>query len=318
MSLPIVDLAASRGAAVALRRACEDVGFFYLVGHGVDGALLRRLERASRAFFAEDVGTKMRIRMELGGRAWRGYFPVGGELTAGKPDRKEGLYFGAELDPTHPLVRNRTPMHGANLFPAHPAALRGAVLDYMAAMTSLGHRLAAVVAVSLGLPHSYFAERYTAEPLILFRIFHYPSAPAPTPGEWGVAEHTDYGLLTILAQDDSGGLEVHTPHGWIDAPPLDGAFVCNLGDMLDRMTAGLYRSTPHRVRAATAKSRLSFPFFFDPGFRTEVKPIDLGRRPRDDRHERWDGASVHEFRGTYGDYLLAKVAKVFPQLLDQT
>ena len=103
---------------------------------------------------------------------------------------------------------------------------------------------------------------------------------------------------------------------WVPAPPVEGSFVCNIGDMLDRMTGGLYRSTPHRVRNPAPRARLSFPFFFDPNFFARVQPIDLSGRelPPDDRDERWDKASVHAFEGTYGDYLLAKVGKVFPQL----
>ena len=95
------------------------------------------------------------------------------------------------------------------------------------------------------------------------------------------------------------------------------SFVCNIGDMLDRMTGGLYRSTPHRVRNPAPRDRLSFPFFFDPNFFAPVQPIDLSGQnlPSDDRDDRWDKASVHAFKGTYGDYLLAKVGKVFPQLL---
>jgi isopenicillin N synthase-like dioxygenase len=84
--------------------------------------------------------------------------------------------------------------------------------------------------------------------------------------------------------------------------------------MLDRLTGGLYRSTPHRARNASGRDRLSFPFFFDPNFNAEVRPLPLDHIAVDDRVERWDQASVHEFRGTYGDYLLAKVSKVFPQL----
>jgi polar amino acid transport system ATP-binding protein len=129
-----------------------------------------------------------------------------------------------------------------------------------------------------------------------------------------VGEHTDYGLLTLLLQDDNGGLEVHTEAGWIDAPPVPDSFVCNIGDMLDRMTRGLYRSTPHRVRASARRDRLSFPLFFDPSFHARVQPIEgLPARP-DDRATRWDRASVHAFDGSYGDYLVAKVSKVFPQL----
>jgi isopenicillin N synthase-like dioxygenase len=239
---------------------------------------------------------------------------VGDELTSGRPDQKEGLYFGAELAADHPLVRAGTPMHGPNLFPAGLPGFREAVMDYMSALTRLGHRLMAGLALSLGLEESYFADRCTGEPLILFRIFNYP--PPRDPTLWGVGEHTDYGLLTILLQDEAGGLEVRSRSRWVPAPPVPGSFVCNIGDMLDRMTGGLYRSTPHRVRNPVPRDRLSFPFFFDPNFFARVQPIDLPGRASlsDDRAERWDGASVHAFQGTYGEYLLNKVGKVFPEL----
>ena len=129
----------------------------------------------------------------------------------------------------------------------------------------------------------------------------------------GVGEHTDYGLLTLLRQDTVGGLEVKGPAGWIAAPPIAASFVCNIGDMLDRMTGGLYRSTPHRVRLnASGRDRLSFPLFFDPDLDARIEPIRSAAI--DDRASRWDGASVHAFAGTYGDYLLAKIGKVFPEL----
>ncbi len=133
---------------------------------------------------------------------------------------------------------------------------------------------------------------------------------------WGVGEHTDYGVLTILKQDEVGGLQVRTSGGWIAAPPVPGSFVCNIGDMLDRMTRGLYRSTPHRVLNRSGRARFSFPFFFDPGWDAEVEPIEaevVGAHA-DDAGERWDRASVHEFEGRYGDYVLSKVSKVFPEL----
>jgi len=320
-SIPVIDVSelvagSPKRSTVAeqLGAACREHGFFYVVGHGVPHSLEERLHELSRQFFAQDVATKMRIQMALGGRAWRGYFRVGDELTSGLPDQKEGLYFGAELPPDDPRVLAGTPLFGPNLFPEHPAGLRDAVLDYIAALTQLGHRLMAGLALSLNLDESYFAERYTAEPLTLFRIFSYPP-----PGDaklWGVGEHTDYGLLTILLQDDAGGLEVKSRSQWIGAPPVAGSLVCNIGDMLDRMTRGVFRSTPHRVRNPAPRPRLSFPFFFDPSFFARVQPIDLppNQIPPDDAHERWDRASVHAFDGTYGDYLLNKVGKVFPQL----
>jgi isopenicillin N synthase-like dioxygenase len=296
-------------------RACRDSGFFYIVGHGVDPLLIEELERLARAFFAAPLEEKLRVRMELGGRAWRGYFPVGGELTSGRPDAKEGLYFGAELDERDPRVRAGAALFGSNLFPAVPG-LRAAVLEYMRVMTDLGHALAEGIALALGLERSFFRQHYTADPLTLFRLFNYPpiGAGRGDGDDWGVGEHTDYGLLTILHQDDTGGLQVKTPAGWIDATPVPGAFVCNIGDMLDRATGGVYRSTPHRVRTSTSSSRLSCPFFFDPSMDAEVRPLLLEESPAENAEERWDKASVRLFHGTYGDYLLAKVSRVFPLL----
>jgi isopenicillin N synthase-like dioxygenase len=306
--------AGQTAVAARLGEACRQSGFFYVVGHGVSEALQQRLRELSQRFFAQDLQAKLQIRMALGGRAWRGYFRVGDELTSGKPDQKEGVYFGAELPADHPLAQAGTPLHGPNLFPAEPAGFRETVLEYMAALTQLGHRLMAGLALSLNLDESYFADRYTREPLTLFRIFNYP--PPRDLALWGVGEHTDYGLLTILLQDDAGGLEVKSRSRWVAAPPVPGSFVCNIGDMLDRMTRGIFRSTPHRVRNPAPRDRLSFPFFFDPNFFARVAPVDLppGEVPPDDQAERWDHASVHAFEGTYGDYLLNKVSKVFPEL----
>jgi isopenicillin N synthase-like dioxygenase len=324
-AVPVIDVSAlvagapaRTEAAAQIGAACREHGFFYVVGHGVDPGLCDRLVATSRRFFALDEPTKMRWRMALGGRAWRGYFPAGGELTSGRPDWKEGLYLGAELRDDHPRVRAETPLHGRNLFPDVPG-FREDILAYLEALTRLGHRLVEGLALSLGLEASYFADRYTRDPLVLFRLFNYPTRPAPSERDvqWGVGEHTDYGFLTILWQDDVGGLEIKTRAGWIAAPPVPGSFVCNIGDMLDRMTGGLYRSTPHRVALnISGRDRLSLPFFFDPDFDARVQPIPDLPAPaiEEDRATRWDHASVHVFDGTYGDYLLAKVSKVFPEL----
>ena len=252
--------------------------------------------------------------MAHGGRAWRGFFPVGGELTAGKPDLKEGLYFGEELGPADPRVQAGLPLHGANLYPEAVPELKPLVLAFMREAGRAAQAIMDGVALSLELERDHFRKTYTERPTMLFRIFHYPPSPASEEG-WGVGEHTDYGLLTLLAQDQLGGLQVKTPQGWISAPPIEGALVCNLGDMLDRLTGGWYRSTPHRVRNVSGRGRLSFPFFFDPGFDAKILPLpDRARQTSDDSAQRWDRANLHAFTGTYGDYLLAKVAKVFPEL----
>ena len=312
-SVPVIDIAAS-SAAGAIGEACPESCFFYVVGHGVDFALLGRLEGLSREFLGQASAEKLAIRMELGGRAWRGYFPVGDELTSGSPDQKEGIYFGAELEASHPKVVAGTPLHGANLFPDGVPGFRETVLEHIDAMTGLGHRIMEAVALSLDLDAEYFSRLYTRDPLILFRIFNYPALSQATTPLWSVGEHTDYGLLTILAQDDCGGLQVKSTSGWIDAPPIPGAFVCNIGDMLDRMTGGRYRSTPHRVRNVSGRDRLSFPFFFDPNWDAEVHRIEPAKNAAEDRDARWDRTSVHDFHGTYGDYLINKVSKVFPEL----
>jgi isopenicillin N synthase-like dioxygenase len=318
-TIPVIDVREliqrkhSKSVAGQIGEACREYGFFYVVGHGVSEHLQSQLEEISQKYFEQDLEKKLEINMSRGGKAWRGYFPVGRELTSGKPDLKEGIYFGTELGMDHPLVKSGTPMHGPNLFPANMPEFRSIVLDYVTSMTELGHSLMAGISLSLGLEESYFQERYTSDPLILFRIFNYP--PPATYSDLGVGEHTDYGLLTILKQDMSGGLEIKTKSQWIDAPPISNSFVCNIGDMLDRMTAGLYLSTPHRVLNRAKHNRLSFAFFFDPNFNAEIKPIQMDVQLNDNKEERWDHASVHDFRGTYGEYLLSKVSKVFPELL---
>ena len=327
--LPVIDIAPLRSRADAQARqavaerigdACREHGFFYISGHGIDDTLVEAMRVASHGFFSQPLEQKLRIRMALGGRAWRGYFPPGGELTSGKPDRKEGLYLGVELPGDHPRVQAGWPLHGANLWPDGIPGLRDAVLGYMAAATRSAHALMEGVALSLGLDADWFARHYTADPTVLFRIFRYPAQPPGDDG-WGVGEHTDYGLLTLLLQDEVAGLQVHTPDGWIEAPPLPGTLVCNIGDMLDRLTGGLYRSTPHRVFNASGRERYSWPLFFDPDFSATVTPLPAhvaDAAVEADRARRWDGASVlAPFDGTYGDYLLGKVGKVFPQLRER-
>ena len=316
--LPLIDLgSAPDEVARGIGAACRAHGFFYVVGHGIDPTLGPGLEDLSHRFFALPEAVKQRYAMPLGGRAWRGWFPLGGELTSGRPDWKEGLYLGSELGADHPRVRAGMPLHGANLLPGDDVlpGFRETIAAWMAAVTALGHRVMAAIARSLELADDYFARRYTADPLILFRIFLYPSRPVPEGFDVrdGVGEHTDYGLLTLLRQDRVGGLQVRTAAGWIEAPPVEDSFVCNIGDMLDRMTGGLYRSTPHRVRLNTSgRDRLSFPLFFDPDMEARIEPIRSAAT--DDHATRWDGASVHAFEGSYGDYLLGKIGKVFPEL----
>ena len=184
---PLYDLDDRTGiaqVALEIRSACRDNGFFYVLGHGVPSERLVDLEAASRKFFDLGLKDKSRLDMQHGGVAWRGYFPVGGELTSGQQDQKEGLYFGTELPRDHPRVLSGTPLHGPNLWPESVPEMRSVVLDYMTAASAAAQTLLRGVAVSLDLSADYFTETYTRNPMILFRIFHYP---ASGDSRWGVA-----------------------------------------------------------------------------------------------------------------------------------
>ena len=317
-SIPVIDVAplllpeaTTDEVATKIAAACCQHGFFYVQGHGVSLELQERLTDLSREFFAQPAEEKYKIRMELGGLAWRGYFGMGHELTSGHPDQKEGIYFGSELPDDDSRVQARLPLHGRNLFPSL-SGFRDTVLEYLHVMTHLADAILKGIALSLELEASFF-QSITDDPTILFRVFHYPPLSSSEEATmWSVGEHTDYGLLTILFQDQTGGLEVKLQGRWIQAPPMKNTFVCNLGDMLDRITGGRYLSTPHRVRNPSEQGRLAFPFFFDPNWNAEVQPVSPNTSEA--QPTRWDDACLHDLAGTYGQYLLKKVAKVFPDL----
>jgi isopenicillin N synthase-like dioxygenase len=341
LSLPLIDVgpllsgapssSSVSSCAKEIDSACRESGFFRITNHGVSADLRQRLDKLSREFFALDNSLKAKCAMPLAGSAWRGWFGVGDELTSGVPDRKEGLYIGQQLSANDPRVIAQTPLHGANLYPQVPAELGECADEWFAAMQHLGAALMRGVALGLQMPDDWFAKSIAREPTCLFRIFHYPPidilrVPQDGISEWGVAEHTDYGLLTILAQDDCGGLQVKMPGAvsgiksdlddiWLDVPAEPDVFVVNIGDMLDRLTLGRYRSTAHRVKNSSGRERMSYPFFIDPSWDASVEPLPLnGTPPADDASRRWDGTSVQAWTGTYGDYLTSKVSKVFPAL----
>lgn len=318
-TIPSIDLSDLRAgnpgpAAAAIDAACREQGFFTITGHGVDLGLLDRLDQLSRVFFSLPDEEKRAVAMDHGGLAWRGWFPLRGELTSGVPDEKEGYYFGSELDADDPRVQAGLPLHGPNLFPVRPAALREVVLAYLEQAAELGQLVLSAMAVGLGLPERWFRDGLTADPTCLLRVFRYPSTPSSAVAP-GVGEHTDYGLLTLLATDGRGGLEVALDGGWVPLAPAPGTFVVNLGDMLERLTGGAYRSTVHRVVHHGSGDRISIPFFMDPGWDAVVPRLPIVARPADDDGAaRWDHASVHGFEGSYGEYLTAKVSRVFPAL----
>lgn len=288
-SLPIVDIsglsspdpASQAAVAAAIRAACLDKGFFYCVGHGVEPTLTGALFGQARAFFALPLDEKLKAD-KARSPANRGYEPLRGQVLepGAPPDLKEGYYIGAEVAEDDPRAGAYINV-GPNVWPAGAPRFRPVMERYYETMHGVSLTLLRGLALSLALPEDHF-EGFAAGASATLRLLHYPPQPAhPAPGEKGCGAHTDFGALTLLLQDDVGGLEVwdHGAEGWIDAPPIAGAYVVNLGDLIARWTNGRYRSTQHRVINRSGRERYSVPFFFtgNPAQRIEPLPGCLGK-----------------------------------------
>lgn len=269
MSLPIIDLASLGSApqhlAAALGPACRETGFFYVTGHGIAPDLVAACFAQSAAFFAQSTTVKELVSIK-GSDANRGYAGIGIErLDPARPgDAKESFNIGRELAADDPDLVAGTPFHALNRWPAL-AGFRDTMLTLFSGLQVLCETLHRGFALDLGLPQEFFLP-YIDRPLATLRLLHYPPHPGRFDGErYGAAPHTDYGNLTVLAQDDAGGLEVRARDGtWLDAPPIAGAFVCNIGDCLMRWSNDIYVSTPHRVVNRSGRDRYSMAFFLDP------------------------------------------------------
>jgi len=290
--LPIIDISGLRSADAAKRRsvgqalraACVDKGFFYITAHGVPEAVIRQAFAESERFFAQPLDAKMALNKSRS-TANRGYEPLAGQrLEAGTPpDLKESYFVGTDTLPSDP--RSSQFGRGLNQWPDGLPAFRAAMEAYFAELSALGGLMYRGLALSLGLDESYFDAFYT-DPLNTLRLIHYPPQPAnPLPDQKGCGAHTDFGGMTLLMQDDAGGLQVwDETHGWIDAPPVPGTFVVNLGDFVSLWTNGLYRSTLHRVINTSGRERYSLPFFVNgaPDFPVSCIPTCLapGETPK--------------------------------------
>jgi isopenicillin N synthase-like dioxygenase len=272
-SLPVIDIGgltsdrqADRDAVGrALRATCVDKGFLYISNHGVSEHLVEAVFAEAAQFFALPAEEKLTVD-KARSKANRGYEPLQGQtLEAGAPpDLKEGFYIGPEHAANDPRVIAGKFNHGPNLWPAKPAGFRPAMEAYFTAMAALGHRLMGGLALSLGLPEDHFAA-FCTDPMVTLRLLHYPPQPPNgDPAQKGAGAHTDFGGLTMLRQDDVGGLQVwdQGSGGWVHAAPVPGTFVVNLGDMIARWTNDQYRSTLHRVVNTSGRERYSVPVFY--------------------------------------------------------
>ena len=280
--IPVIDISGLFSESVEARlnvaeqmgKAARDVGFLYVVGHGMPADKIAALRDAAKRFFAQSEEEKMKYY--IGSSAsHKGFVPEGEEIYGtGKPDKKEAFDVGFPAPHEHPLVKAKAPLIGQNEWPTL-ANFKEPVLDYYEAVFALGRKLFSGFALALSLPEDHFESMITCPPSKL-RLIHYP-LDTDAEDRPGIGAHTDYECFTILLPDQPG-LEVMNDDGeWIDAPPIqkDGeeAFVINIGDILEVLTAGKFVATSHRVRKVS-QERYSFPLFFACDYHTLIRPLE--------------------------------------------
>ena len=278
-SIPVLDLAPliqgkdTSKLAQEFAEAYGKTGFGYVINHGVDPALRAAVFAASRAFHALPEAEKQAIALDT---RHRGYIAINtstdvtsdlAEVT--KPNQSASFMMMREDAAPDGDVY----LSGPNQWPALPG-FRDTCEAYAAAMTHLGQNLMGLALDAIGATDRSILEAFEP-PTLWLRLLHYPPHPPQAPDDlYGSAPHKDFGCLTLLAQDDVGGLQVQTPAGqWVDAPPMEDAFIVNVGDMLHRLSNGKLLSTPHRVINTTGKERYSAPFFFDPHVSATIAPL---------------------------------------------
>jgi isopenicillin N synthase-like dioxygenase len=260
--------------------AARTSGFCYITGHRVPGAVAQKALEQAKRFFALPMEEKMKVYIGKSNHH-KGYVPEGEEVfSAGSKDRKEAFDLGLDLPLDDPDVMAGTPMMGPNVWPDMPG-FREAVGAYYGAISSLRKLLFRGFALALDLPENYF-EKFVTKPPSQLRLIHYPHNPGAVDGA-GIGAHTDYECFTILLPT-AAGLEVMNGAGeWVDAPPVEDAFVVNIGDMLEVWTNGTFVATSHRVRRVQ-EERYSFAMFCVCDYHTVVEPlppfVGPGRPPR--------------------------------------
>lgn len=300
-TVPVIDIepflrGAPEGDAVPaqIARACEDIGFFTIVGHGVDPALADGIVGAARAFFARPLEEKLAVRPEQPGQP-RGFRAAGDEglaytrTGAAAFDLKEVFQIGPGYDDSsYYRAPDALPHFSPNIWPDRPAGFRSAVETYYAAMEGLAAKLMEACALALGLPAGWFTPKIDRH-ISALRILHYPpQSETPAPGQLRAGAHSDYGTLTILLSENvAAGLQVLNRKGdWVDVHAPPGSYVINVGDLLMRWTNDRWVSTLHRVvnpprERAPADRRISLVFFHHPNYDAEVRCIESCLRPRE-------------------------------------
>lgn len=282
--LPVIDLSAADhpvrvdGLRESLHQAAHQVGFFQLVGHGIDPDEADDLLELVRRFFALPEAHRLALS-NIASPHFRGYTRIGHELTGGRSDWRDQLDVGPELPPLD--VGPQDPpylwLQGPNLWPEALPELRIGILAWQDRLAGVAHRLLQELLASLDAPRDFFDEAFAGHPHLHTKLVRYPGR-APGGSEQGVGWHKDYGLLTLLLQDEHGGLEVQAPDGGvIRVDPIRGAFVVNLGELLEIATRGYLVATNHRVVSpVSGVERYSVPFFYNPRLDARIGTVPGG------------------------------------------
>lgn len=285
MTIPVIDLtnalkpgdAASADVAQQIRAAAMATGFFYIQNHGISADMLSRQFALTRQLMGLPLATRQTLSASKS-KTMRGFMAMGAQTLddAAKPDLNECFYCGMAYPADHPYVLAGYQTYGGNQWPAELPDAPAQCEAYIQMLLGLSRRLMQLLALSLGLPESYF-DATSQSPMITLRMLCYPPHPEQADDRtFGAGAHTDWGALTLLAQDGHGGLEVALSDGiWLAAPPLPGTFIVNLGDMMPRWTNGLYRSSLHRVRNTLSggAARYSIPFFYEPDYLARIEAV---------------------------------------------
>jgi len=281
--IPIIDIGAylegKPGAmeetSLALKHALEEVGFYFIVNHGVPRKLVDKAFEAARRFHALPLEEKLTMPFS---EHSTGYLPLGGstirqsKLNANnKPNKYEAFFVKRDLPADHPDVLARLPFRGTMPWPKDLPGFRDTVVEYCAAMEALAQRLLPLYAVALGLPSDWFRAAF-ADPMFSMMLLHYPQQTIHEENQFGLAPHTDTSFMTLLAQNDVPGLSIMLPTGrWVDAPVVEGSFLVNGGDIMRRWVNERFLATPHSVINRSGQERYSIPFFIDCNYRHRME-----------------------------------------------
>lgn len=267
---PLLDGSDKKSVAKEIRWALSNAGFMYVKNHGIPADFVSSVFDVTRRFFDLPMEQKMALHVSKSDVALRGYIEPFGENT--DPGKTKDLKECFDMGPERATVEG--PFFGPNPWPATLPEFRQLTYGYHEKMVLLSRQLLQGIAISLDLPETYFESRMT-NPISIQRLLHYP----PQTGlidetVIGIGAHTDYGNLTILAQDDVGGLQVMNRDGqWVEGSPIPGTFVINIGDLVQRLTNDMYLANLHRVINTSGRERYSIPFFIDADYDAVFEPL---------------------------------------------